>query len=122
MRFEWREFLELARDIQNYSGPGYSREAAWRTAVSRAYYAAFCHARNYAEANLGFQPNRDWTDHRGLREHFQKLGQPWINIAARLQRIRRWRNDCDYSDVVPDLPNLVKFAIKEAEDVIAQLK
>jgi hypothetical protein len=47
--FDWVEFLALANDLRGRLGALYSEEAANRTAVSRAYYAAFCHARNYAE-------------------------------------------------------------------------
>ena len=45
MRFDWREFLDLAY----FWGRGdtrYSQESAYRSAVSRAYYAAFCYACN----------------------------------------------------------------------------
>jgi hypothetical protein len=54
MPFDWREYLNLARQLAGLQGSDYSQEAVERSAVSRAYYAAFCWARNYAEKNLGF--------------------------------------------------------------------
>jgi hypothetical protein len=48
MAFDWKEFLELARILgRDAEGSGH-REAFLRSALGRAYYAAFCHARNYA--------------------------------------------------------------------------
>ena len=41
--FEWAAYHTLARELATRSGD----EAALRTAVSRAYYAAFCRARNF---------------------------------------------------------------------------
>lgn len=55
MPFDWRHFLSLAKELSNYSGTSSLQEAAARSAVSRAYYAAFCWALDYASMQLGFQ-------------------------------------------------------------------
>ncbi len=39
MVFDPREFLDLANQI--YTDKSYNHEAAWRTVISRAYYASF---------------------------------------------------------------------------------
>ncbi len=122
MPFDWREFLELARDLQGQTGSGYSAEAAERTSVSRAYYAAFCHARNYAAAHQGFRLTRTSEDHKLLREHFQRLGGGWINVEADLDELRKWRNKCDYNDSVHNLRILVQSALRGAHEVIEQCK
>lgn len=67
MAFDWREYLELAKELVSQANSGYSAEAAERSAVSRAYYAAFCHARNDAETFLGFQRTGRPEDHQNLR-------------------------------------------------------
>jgi len=56
MAFDWREYFKLSQFLQG-QGVSFTQEAAFRCAVSRAYYAAFCHARNYARDRLGFSPN-----------------------------------------------------------------
>ena len=119
MAFQWKEFLELARDLTGRSGLGYSTEATGRSAVSRAYYAAFCWARNYAELHLGFQRTGGPEDHKFLRDHLKV--QSKVQIASRLNKLRNWRNQCDYDDHVPNLNRLVKNAIKLAEKVIQEL-
>jgi len=116
MPFDWREYLELARELAGLRGSGYSQEAAERSAVSRAYYAAFCWARNYAEKNLGFTPKRDPTDHLQLRDHLQNQGYP--KLGSDLNKLRRWRNACDYDDQIPQLRQQVSFSIKVADKII----
>ncbi len=121
MPFDWGEFLALARDFQGRSGPGYSEEAAHRTAVSRAYYAAFGRTCNYAEANLRFRPGRTGEDHRQLREYLRRQPYPWPDVADDLHEWRTWRNQCDYDPDVPGLQPLVTSAIRCAERILQQL-
>jgi uncharacterized protein (UPF0332 family) len=118
--FNWAEFLELAQALQNLSGERFSDEASNRTAVSRAYYAAFCTARNYAEANLGFTRTATPRDHALLRQHLQSLGGAWSIIAELLQELRVVRNMCDYEDTVSDLVQMTNDAIRNAEFILQQ--
>ncbi len=115
--FDWWEFLELAQHLQGQSGPRYSVEASNRSAVSRAYYAAFCSARNFAQEQQGFQVTHTAKDHARLVEHFKQQGGQWIRLAATLERLRRWRNECDYQDCVEDLQWVVASALRDATKV-----
>ena len=47
--FNWREYLNLVKFLLYSEILGISKEALYPCAVSRAYYSAFCWARNYAE-------------------------------------------------------------------------
>lgn len=55
MTFNWKEYLEIAKFLKNINdslsekNAKFSTEAAYRVAISRAYYAAFCYARNHAK-------------------------------------------------------------------------
>ncbi len=120
MAFDWREFLRLARALANRTGSGYSAEAADRTAVSRAYYAAYCWARNYAASQLGFQPTGRPEDHKRLREHLKHHGKP--RVASHLNKLRVWRTNCDYYDQVQNINTMVKSALKIADKVIQECK
>ncbi len=120
MAFDWKEFLGLARALANRTGSGYSVEAAGRTAVSRAYYAAYCWARNYAMSQLGFQPTGKPKDHKRLREHLKYHGKP--QVASQLNMLRRWRIDCDYHDQVHNINTMVKSALEIADKVIQECK
>lgn len=57
MAFEWETFLAVARRLNLDTNPA-TRQASVRSAVSRAYYAAFRTARNYAVEHLKFPPSR----------------------------------------------------------------
>lgn len=118
--FDWSEFLEFARHIQNQSDTGFSAEAANRSCVSRAYYAAFCTARNYAEAHLGFARTGTPRDHALLRQHLQTLGGVWSIVAEQMQSLRTYRNLCDYEDSVPNLGQMTLDSLVQAEFVLRQ--
>lgn len=47
MSFHWSDYLELAEELQSKAVTSIIHEAYLRTAISRAYYAAFITARNY---------------------------------------------------------------------------
>jgi hypothetical protein len=120
MGFDWRKYLELARFLLNYAGGDVDREAGLRSAASRAYFAAFSHARNYAVAKLGFVAKDSPDDHGALKAHLKK-GKT-AKLADRLDRLRQWRNTCDYAEDAPvGLDTVVEAAVAEAEKVFAGL-
>jgi hypothetical protein len=120
MAFDWCEYLSLARWLQTNTPPGVTDEAARRDAISRAYYAAFCYARNYARDFLWFSPRNDADDHGRLRAHLKQKRRH--ATAQSLDRLRQWRNECDYfDDVTFDLTLTAASAIKEADYVLQSL-
>jgi len=120
MAFEWQKFVELARALQQQATGTAQPEAILRTAMSRAYYGAFCFARNYAERWLKYTPAGTEEDHRGLRDYLWTKKRQ--NVARSLDQLRKWRNSADYNDDLPYDPALtVSSAIHEAERVFAAL-
>lgn len=120
MAFEWKGYLDLARDLQQLVGSPLG-EAGLRSAVSRAYFAAYCHARNYARDHLHYQFKLDDPgDHGRLRARFRE--QHMVDVARRLDSLRQWRNQCDYYDTLEaDLSQMVTSAISDAGKVITRL-
>jgi hypothetical protein len=53
MNFDWSQYLTLAQELAGYSVTAHT-EAKLRSSVSRAYYAAFCKARDYVRNELGY--------------------------------------------------------------------
>lgn len=119
MAFDWKEYLDLARYLQGHGGMSFSQEAAFRSSVSRAYYAAFCYARNYAVNKEGFIPKKTAADHERLRLHFQNRRKS--DIADDLGDLRLWRNMCDYDDSVTNIKVLLSSAITQAQEIINKL-
>jgi len=86
-----RDFLTLANTLA--SG---TTEAEWRSAVSRAYYAAFHVARELFES-LGFQVPRSERAHNYLTIRLQNCGVAQVQSAGRnLDQLRGDRNFADY--------------------------
>lgn len=71
MSFDGRDFLNLARFLSGDANARFGQEAADRSAVSRAYYAAFWHTREYASVRLGYVPAGTVDDHASLRAHLR---------------------------------------------------
>ena len=119
MAFDWKEYLALARSLENQAGNGFTVEATTRCAVSRAYYSAFCYARNYAQKKLGYVIRRDGQDHKEVREHFIK--RRMNTIATKLETLHRWRTNCDYDEILPAEANLLKLTFMHAQYVLEKL-
>ncbi|HEY8506037.1 MAG TPA: HEPN domain-containing protein [Gemmataceae bacterium] len=86
-----RDFLALASRLAAGSA-----EAEWRTAVSRAYYAAF-HAARRLLSELGFRVPRADRAHSYLFLRLQNCGEPAVQQAGiALTHLRQTRNHADY--------------------------
>ena len=105
--------LAQTADVQN-------QEPLLRTVISRAYYGAFGHARQYAEARRGFKPRGEAEDHKQLARVFTgKFGQ----VANRLTELRQMRNKADYEEDPPVQWELAsEAALRDARKIIDALK
>lgn len=115
MAFDWSEYLMVAQSLSQGTVCN-SVEAARRSAVSRAYYAAYGHARRYATRRLTFTPSRSADDHWRLCEYLAE--KRYEDLANDLEELRRWRNQCDYDDTVGALEGLVSASLKGARNII----
>lgn len=118
MPFDWKQYLDLARELAQptASDPG-QREARLRSAISRAYYASFCHARNYSRNWLKFVPDHTADDHGRLKAHL-RVGKRH-GIALKLDQLRQWRNDADYQDsLTSDLATMASHSVNEASKIL----
>jgi hypothetical protein len=118
MSFDWAQFLKVAAFLETHSDVGLDDGALKRSAVSRAYYAAFCLARNYLRDNLGFNPSYTGEDHRDVVKRLRLEGRGLRKAGENLERLRQWRNQCDYDDVLHNMPNLLRGAMKCATEVL----
>ena len=128
MSFDWSEYLRLAREITDSVSDKWDREAALRCAISRAYYAAFCAARNHLERE-GQRLSRSGLDHRDVPRRLRERSDAASKqIASHLERLRIDRNRADYHDTLVGfggtLDNLAAAAdeaLRVAEEVISVL-
>lgn len=97
MSFDWREYKNLAQWLHdNAAVPNCSAEACYRTAISRAYYAAFQCAMDFAVEKENFPESGSGDDHGRLLAHFKKKGGARGRIYLSLDRLRDNRLQADY--------------------------
>lgn len=114
--FTWQDFLDLADQLQSGSDPS---DAALRTSVSRAYYALFCIARDFA-IQKGLLITETADDHYKVKEFFS-IGKR-SGVGQILDDLRRWRNQCDY-DVSPrNFRKMATDSIQRATRAIEMIK
>ena len=124
MSFDWSQYFRLAfeLDVQARSSddPG-AQEARWRSAISRAYYAAWCKARN----RLRDEQTADATclqNHGCVIQKYQehadtKRRQIGITLGSMMDNSRR----ADYQDTVPRLADMSNAQLLLAQDVLPEL-
>ncbi len=110
------EFLTLANAL--LAEP---TEAAWRSAVSRAYYAAF-HTARLLLRDLGFRTPRADQAHAYLWLRLSNCGDPQIQVAGqRLRDLRSERNRADYDIDIPLSQVAAAVQVRIAEQLIQLL-
>jgi uncharacterized protein (UPF0332 family) len=108
-----QDFLSLAQTLS-----GQATEACWRSAISRAYYAAF-HVARVLLRDLGFRIPRADQAHAYLWLRLSNCGEPQIQVAGqRLRDLRSERNRADYDIETPLLQAAAAVQIRIAEDLI----
>lgn len=112
-----REFHTLAQQLSLEA-----TEAAWRSAVSRAYYAAFHVARQLLE-DLGFTVPRADRAHAYLWLRLANCGDPQVQQAGNaLNDLRRERNWADYDLARPLRQSLSQKQWSFAAQIIQALE
>lgn len=116
--FDWTEYLVFAKELSERPD-----EAALRTAISRAYYAAFNRARAYCIAKgISVPESLDNTRHKVVWDALLNRGRTLAGAQANGTRLKRKRIDADYEPEIASLTNVVQQAIAESDAVAAYLQ
>lgn len=83
--FDWREYYLLAEDLLSQADTSLHKEAMLRSAVSRAYYAAFHRACEYLREANKYPTQQEFTSSRKETHRFL------INIFANNHDYPEWR-------------------------------
>jgi hypothetical protein len=114
--FEWSDYLVAAKEWQKDP-----RESHGRAAISRAYYAAFNHAKKYIERSGNDTLPKHGAAHEQVPEVLKQLRFP--ALASDLESLKRQRTWADYHGYTkPKLSEEVRTAITRAERIIGQLE
>ena len=126
MTFDWSEYLKLAQELAGDAANSPNEEAKLRSSVSRAYYAAFCKARNHLrdiDGNriLSVDPPKV-NVYTYVRNQFKNSSdKSRKKIGNDLNRLRLRRNKVDYDDGVSGLSQLATVSLKTTHDIISAL-
>jgi len=99
MSFDWAEYFYLAQELNGTPTMPYSEEAKLRAIISRAYYAAFCQARNHLRDTTSYIPSRTKDTHWEVITHFRdNRNSERRKIGQDLGRLFEYRKQADYED------------------------
>lgn len=119
--FDWVEYLELAERLVAWRG----NPAAERSAISRAYYAAFHQAKTYFLA-YGGRLTFQGEDHGAVADWFKESGHRDLRrIGLDVARLRRLRRVADYDGRFAELSSEAQAAVTLAPrtvDAISALR
>ena len=114
IKFDWKDYVKLAEDISTIG----DNEANYRTAISRAYYGTFCHARNKKALTSEEHENIHWKVINTLKESRNK-NEKFAGIL--MDSLRRNRNKADYDDEYRIGSSIAKKSIKKAKYILELL-
>jgi uncharacterized protein (UPF0332 family) len=123
--FSWKCYLDLAKELEDST-----EEAKLRSSISRAYYAAFCLARNYMIEKDKSKLPFEGSEHQYLIEYYLGYKNHNTNterkkIANELIRMRNERVKADYHDAFANAWKLRPTAqdiVIRSERVISRLE
>jgi uncharacterized protein (UPF0332 family) len=82
------DFLNLAHSLSTAEVPNCSKEAIYRSVISRAYYGAFLSAQHYSKIK-----NSSGSVHGDVIKHFNSKDS---SICNRLASMKKLRTEADY--------------------------
>lgn len=123
MDFNWNDYLDLAKSLQKSTSNKIKiEEACCRTAVSRAYYAVYHIALDFAERNLGYSKfigRNVGKNHRKLGIYYKRCSEyEYRNLGGILERMHKDRISCDYYNPTNNVKSMMNNAILDANDIL----
>jgi uncharacterized protein (UPF0332 family) len=107
---------------KNLAPPGENDEAKLRSSISRAYYAAFCIARNHLREEHKPIPVENVHSYVISQLHGLGKGNHGRKLALELRRLRDHRNRADYDDEISGLSSMSQDVLIRAERFIFYFK
>ena len=121
--FDWTEYLNLANSLAGPKSSPSINEAQLRTAISRAYYANYCIARNHLRDKEGHAvPRAD--AHKYVIDQFRNSSErERRDLGKDLDRLKNWRQFADYENQYPgQIGPATRVALTLADQVVVKLK
>lgn len=115
-RFDWAEYLDFARYLCEED---YEDEAALRSAISRAYYAAYNLAEKFrSDRNIPLSGKKGNLHDKLWATFGESSNSVWQAIATNGDNLREARNRVDYILIHKDHPKTIELWLKQANDTV----
>ena len=129
MKFNWLDYIIVAKDLLNFNKSKASEEALSRASISRVYYGCHCSVRNYL-LSKGYDLYSNNNDESFATIHTkvitsikeEKSDKIHWEIGENLNRLRGIRIKADYYDSADIDKNKAVFCLKRAELILDNLK
>ena len=110
----WFDYFELAQEWVNEDNEAYKRSA-----VSRAYYAMYCTARDKLDDANRYHPSRCDSKHIYVWNKYKEdpAYPDRVQIGRLGSRLHRRRIEADYHGFIDNFPDLVDHAMAQAEEL-----
>ena len=95
MNFLWKDYLLVATEWVAAATASSHPHAVYRSAISRAYYAAF-HAAFTLAQSLGMEDTSSASDHYRVRKFFERRGRGGQQLSLLLRSLYDLRISADY--------------------------
>lgn len=123
---DWYAYLSLAKELAEPKEglTHHEKEARQRSAVSRAYYAIFCTARDIFDPDYKYRSptEMEGSSHAKLWKRLRTdSDQERRYIGQHGRNLGEARRQVDYDEFVTDLNHVVADAIQSAEDLKERL-
>ncbi len=115
-------YLELAEALISDQSDYLDDEARFRSAISRAYYSAFCLTRLKVTVEYNYRQTRK-NSHQNLINFLRNFqdNMQLTKIRMDLGKIRDYRTEADYENHVENLLNKAKWTIIIAKRITQNL-
>lgn len=106
VNFDWHDYLELANELCDQTKTSELSDALLRSAISRAYFAIFCLARDYLVDKEGYTVTKKDSHTDVINQFKGKNNNDKQKIYISLTRLREDRKKADYYNIVKGLNKL----------------
>ena len=117
MNFAWADYYALAERLRHEDS-----EAALRSAISRAYYAVFCQARDYLKEQGVMLSTLGPSSHKQVWGEFKQRGRTHRSIGDNGDKLHYNRIKADYENEIERLDLLVNESFAVAGRALRYLK
>lgn len=119
--FDWEELILLADSLKDNKTIG-TEEAINRSVINRAYFGAFCLARNLAKDNNWIKLANNGSDHEKVKQYYKgNNNKTKQQIGILLERLHTDRKHADYDDVCCSSKEATSKIVRRAQEVRAKL-